>query len=76
MIKLSFLTETGNYLEYYINPSKVNCIKTLRDNSDSISGELEIVLDNKTLKFLKTDLSVVNEIVKSVYEYNTEIIRE
>ena len=60
MIKLSFLTETGNYLEYYINPAKVNCIKTLRDNSDSISGELEIVLDNKTLKFLKTDLSVVN----------------
>lgn len=70
MIKLSFLTETGNYLEYYINPAKVNCIKIIKENSDSLSGELEIVMDNKTLQFLKTDLSVVNEIVKIIDEYN------
>ena len=76
MIKLSFLTETGNYLDYYINPAKVNCIKTIRDNSNSLSGELEIVMNNKTVKFLKTDLCVVNEIIKSVDEYNAKVIRE
>ena len=76
MIKLSFLTETGNYLEYFINPAKVNYVKIIKENSDSLSGELEIVMDNKTLQFLKTDLFIVNEIVKSIDEYNTEIIRE
>lgn len=70
MIKLSFLTETGKYLEYHINPAKVNCLKIIKDNSDSLSGELEIVMDNKILQFLKTDLSIVNELVNGIDAYN------
>ena len=70
MIKSTFLQKDGTYLTTYINPSNVNYIKVITDNIDSLSGRIEIVMNDKTLILEDTDLSLVKFIVKAVDDVN------